>query len=579
MAEIIHQWQFLGQTHPQLLEDEVLENAKRAGITSLESFFFWSEIEKEEGKFDWSCYDVLVEKLKKHNLKWVPFLILGPGYANPQWFQKSQDSVFYRCLEHQRESANQSIWNPNLPKYVERFLAKFSEHYHDKDIFESIILGIAGNWGEAIYPAGGYWIGGFHTHDGFWAADKYAKESFVNFARQKYQTLESINLAWGTDFRDTKEIDAPLVKESKKRQLFNMAISLAGKSPDSIKNLLKFILLKITKKPFLFVSEPNSQPQITSQSAGKQRWLDFIDWYLGSMTNWAEFWVKTARSYFPGIKIYLVTGGLGDPVSGADFSGQTKAAQKYQAGIRVTNQTNDYAQSFIQTRLVSSAARFYQTYFTTEEEAVLQTPEGVTMRIFDAISSGASGFYCRNIVSQGKMAPFVAPEKLPVGQLTPAAGNLKKYLSLSDLQKPEIKTAVFFPNTSIAFNFSLLTSLYNRCAKLRDVLDFDLIDETLIKDGALQKYQYLLVLEGEIPSREVKTEVEKWVSQGGILSFDPATIPNEIDNEADGVYATKFADRVLYYNSNNKKIKKNIPFLQKSIEMEPNSIVSLPLKT
>lgn len=576
--EVIHQWQFIGQTDPKLLEDEAIVRAKRAGITSLESFFLWKNIEgKEEGKIDWSYYDALVEKIKKHGLKWVPFLILGPAYANPEWFQKSSESVFYRCLEHQKDTGNQSIWSPYLRKRVERFLSLVSERYAKQNVLESVILGVAGNWGEAIYPAGGYWFGNFHTHDGFWAGDSYARESFINFVTQKYQTVENVNRAWGTSFSDIQKIEYPPLKESQRRILTNLAVILAKKCPDSLKKILKAILVKATKKSFLFASEPNSQPKLKSEE--KQRWLDFTNWYLDSMSNWVDFWIKNARRYFPETKLYLVTGGTDRPVLGADFSRQTKIASQYGAGIRITNQTNSYAQSFILTRLVATATRFYKNFFTTEEEAVLQTPEGVTMRLFDVMSSGANGFYCRNIISQGKMAPFVIPEKIPVGQATPAAENMKKYLSLFDGQKPEVDSAVFFPNTSITFDSSLVISLYNRCAQLRDVLDFDLVDETLIKEGALAGYKHLLVLEGEIPEEEVRAKVEEWQGQGGVLTTDPKTIPSRgIDDEADGVYATKFANKVLYYNSNNKKIKKNIPFLQRTSEMEPNSIVSLPFQ-
>lgn len=559
--EIIHFWQFLGQVHPKLLEDEVIKNAKSAGVTSLQSYFLWSEVEKEKGKFDWSSYDVLVEKIKKHNLKWVPFFIAGPAYSTPQWFKKSSEAVFYQCLEHQKECANQSIWNPNLPGYIEKFLAETSAHFSDKNIFESIILGISGNWGEAIYPAGGYWFGRFHSHNGFWAGDRYAKENFINFALGKYQTLANLNSAWGTNFSNNGEIDFPPLKESKRKLLTNGIINLISKSPVFFKKPLKFILSRLTKKAFFSISE---SPVIIKNSSKQQRWIDFVKWYLDSITNWSEFWLKTARKYFPETKIYLVTGGNSSPILGADFVGQVKAAAKYGAGIRVTNLTNDYAQSFILTRLISSATRFYKTYLTTEEEAVLQTPEGVTMRIFDVISSGACGFFCRNIVSLGKICPFVAVEKLSVGQLTPGADNLKKYFPLINFQNPEIKAAVFYPNTAIAKDFSLVTSFYNRCARMRDILDFDLVDETMIKDGVLEKYQYLFVLSGELPKVDLPKDLK--------IVFDPKEVVSDIDNEYDGVYATKFADKVLYYNSNNKKIKKNIPFLNKTIELNANTI-------
>ena len=155
MVEIIQQWQYLGKVQPKLLEDKALVNCKKAGITSLQSYLYWAEIEKERNKIDFSSYDPLVEKLKKHNLKWVPFLILGPNYATPNWFQESDECLYAKCLEHKKESKIQSIWNPFLAKWIDRFLRIVSEHYRDKNILESICLGISGNWGEAIYPATG----------------------------------------------------------------------------------------------------------------------------------------------------------------------------------------------------------------------------------------------------------------------------------------------------------------------------------------------------------------------------------------------------------------------------------------
>lgn len=537
--EIIQQWQMLGQVQPELLADEAFESAQEAGVSSLESYFFWSEIEKEEGEINFSSYDVLVEKIKKHNLKWVPFLILGPDYATPEWFKESKESVFAECLEHQKKSRIQSIWNPRLPKYVERFLARVSEHYQDKDILESILLGISGNWGEAIYPGGGHCLGNIHSHTGFWCGDRYARENFINFALGKYQSLKGLNDAWGTDFSDTQKIDFPSIETSKRKEFFDFLVGIIHLGPGFLRKILKFgrqIFLKISKRVFFATSQANFQ----SANVPRQRWLDFSQWYLDSMTNWAEFWIKTARRYFPENKIYLVTGGLGELVLGADFVNQTKAAQKHQAGIRITNQTDDYAQSFAITRLVSSAARFYNTYFTTEEEAVLQTPEAVTMRIFDAVSSGAYGFYCRNIISQGKL-PFLAKENLPIGSLTPGAKKLQEYIGIFDGQKPLIDKAIFFPNTFFKFNPSAIVPFYNQCAQIRNSIDFDLVDETMLKDGALGRYKHLLVLAGELPRENIPLGLK-------IIS-DPREIAREFNNRRDGVYASHFSDKILYYDS------------------------------
>ena len=551
--EIIQQWQYFGKVHPKLLEDKAFEYCKQAGITSLQSYLYWAEIEKESGKIDFSSYDVLVEKLKKHNLKWVPFFILGPNYATPNWFQESNESLYARCLEHKKESKIQSIWNPSLPKWVDRFLKIISEHYRDKDVLESICLGISGNWGEAIYPATGDFSENFHTHPGWWCGDEDAVQSFRKYTLKKYGSLDRLNNVWKTNFSNFESIDYPNLRYSFSfiRKAYKFIPIFFKPGVKSIYNFVKSVSKREIK---------NLRDQ--------QQWLDFVAWYLNSMTNWAEFWLETARKYFPVIKIYLVTGGIGQPILGADFSAQTKIAAKYNAGIRITNQTNDYSQSFILSRLVSTAARFYNSYFTTEEAAILQSSQGIIMRLFDAVSSGAQGFYCKNIISIGK-DPCIK-KNLPVGQPTQGAINLAKNLQYLTLSEPIIKVAVFFPSTSIAFEPFILDSLYKQCSKLRDVLDFDLLDENMIKDGALEKYQILLVLKGEISEGEVSEKIKDWAKKGGILSSNPKIITNDIDNEYDRVYATRFADKIMYYNANNFEVRKKVG--SKFIKIKANSI-------
>ncbi len=589
--EVIQQWQYLGKVHPKLLEDKVFEKCRKIGITSLQSYLYWAEIEKEPGKIDFSSYDVLIKKLKEHNLKWVPFLILGPNYATPEWFQKSEESVFAKCLEHHKESKIQSIWNPCLPKYVDRFLRLISEHYQDKNILESVCLGISGNWGEALYPISGGFYKGFHSHQGFWCGDIYARQSFIDFAFQKYNSLEEINNTWGTDFSSSEEIIFPPIKKLKTEKLVNFIFILLKISPKFIKNFLKFFLKTGTKNSFIF-QEKNAQPLKIQRPEDRQYWFDFVNWYLDSMTDWAEFWLRTARKYFSDSKIYLVAGGTGNPASGADFSQQVKVAAKYGAGIRITNQTNDYAQSFILTRLVASATRFYHSYFTTEEAAVLQNSRGAVMRIFDALSSGAKGIYCKNFISTG--GDPCLKEKLSVGKLTGAGKEMAKNLHHFGDEKPAIKAAVFFPNSSIAFNSEIVTTLYNKCALLRDIFDFDLIDEKMMIDGALNKYQFFIILEGSIGAREIFMKIQEWKKGEGVLIESQKEadylefIKNilskhqeicpwllKIDGLEDRIYATMLPSKIIYYNSNKLKKTKRINFLKKKIEIEGNSISTI----
>ena len=86
---------------------------------------------------------------------------------------------------------------------VARFLKAFCDHYRDAGVIESILLGIAGNYGEAIYPAtGNDWTadihGPYHTHAGYWAGDPFAVASFREWLRRKYRDTAGLRKAWGT---------------------------------------------------------------------------------------------------------------------------------------------------------------------------------------------------------------------------------------------------------------------------------------------------------------------------------------------------------------------------------------------
>ncbi|MDY6935887.1 MAG: beta-galactosidase [Spirochaetota bacterium] len=630
--EIIQQWQYIGNVHPHLLEDKAFEYAKRSGITSVQSYVSWAEIEKVSGIFNFSAYDVLIDKLKKYGLKWVPFLILGPNYSIPEWFHESDLSIYATCLEHGEKSKIQSIWNPFLSDCVERFIGVFAEHYRDKDIIESILLGISGNWGEAIFPVTGGFRGGFHTHQGWWCGDNYAYESYQNYLKNKYGNIKALNHEYHTSYSTFSDISFPVI-------VYNIK-----DAPNYPMKVLRFIKYRYHKYKRLIFNQLHKRlpwmtnPLILSRPSRWKEYLEFVSWYQNEMTKWAEFWIKTARTHFPGSKIYLVTGGDGAPWTGAVFSEQTKMAKKYNTGIRITNQTDDYSESFILTRLVSSASRFYKTYFITEE-AWINSPNGVIARIFDAASSGARGFYCKNIIGTG--VDLCSQREFPVGLPTKGAVNLINNISHMSASQPIIDAAVLFPNTSIALGTSI-SDIYSSCSQLRNYIDIDLVDETMISDGALYKNKYLVIFQCPWLRDQHLREIIQWISDGGILIYPKYTSMTNIDDnkksfkpilgkgnlskvkqgciirfngynrqnyinfiievianknsdypfigslfvdiESDNVYTTYFNDKIILYNSNDLSIKKNLtlfPSYIKSnsyIDIEPDTIVSIEVE-
>jgi hypothetical protein len=189
-----------------------------------------------------------------------------------------------------------------------------------------------------------------------------------------------------------------------------------------------------------------------------------------------------------------------------------------------------------------------------------------------------------------------------------------RHVSLLTSSKPIVDAAVLFPNTTITINHLALSSFYEQCALLRDVLDFDVIDERMVCEGVLRKYRFLVLLEWNTLRYETLEDIKNWVEGGGIVitpkpltptfpeskhiemvgqgrvlvvnnrghsyldavrraiynyneKYPWAGIP-EIDDSWDGVYATRLKDKILYYNSNDFSVDKLVAICNASSKIE-----------
>jgi hypothetical protein len=390
---------------------------------------------------------------RKYGLKWVPFLIVGSAYSLPDWYYKKPGSQGYVCLEHGEESDVQSLWNPVLREHVSRFIKAFCDHYRDTGVIESILLGVTGNYGEAIYVAtGNDWTadihGQYHTHHGFWAGDKYAVEGFREWLERKYGNIETLSKAWGKP--------------------------VAGF--DGI-------------KPFLRKDAPNDRA-----------WLDFCDWYIGSMTEWSRFWLRETRNNFPKGGIYLCTGGHAPAEHGANFGDQCKAAAEVGGGVRITNEGSDYKANFSLTRWVASAGRQYGAYFSFEPAGEVK-PEAVSARIYNATASGARGlhYYYPNLFGSAD-----------------ATENFVRWGKQFKQRSPIVEIAVYYPQTFIKLNGNEFLGLLQ---PLRDRFDFDYMSDEQIRDGGLAKIKALILLDGNTSEADVWAKVVECVHSGGLLLY------------------------------------------------------------
>ena len=425
------------------------------GFNAVEQYVQWNYVERERGVYDWSHYDAIVDELQKYGLKWFPLLIVGSAHSLPKWYFDSKENVGFECLEHHLGIDIQSTFCHFQDSHVQQFLSEFARHYGGSEALLGLRLGPSGNYGEAQYPAAGnlgYRRGAIHTHIGYWAADPCASTEFQKWLEARYHTIDELNKAWDDHFTSFSQIQT-----------------------------------------FLPTSTPVPRKQ-----------LDFVNWYVGAMSEWCAKWAEWARADMPKASIYQSSGGWGAAQIGTDYTAQAKAMAQLHGGIRLTNESDNYPQNFAITRMASSAARFYGANLGYEPSSVA-TKAGVVARIYNFITNGGEHlfYYSSNLFSTDQ-----------------GADAWRQYAPLINQRaKPAIDVAAFYPDTAIALDDSILryleaSSWLTHAEAMRSVTDFDYTSEQMILDGALDRYKVLMFLVGSITEKPVLERIDAWVKAG-----------------------------------------------------------------
>ena len=122
-------------------------------IPNLEFLYFrlaWSYFEPEEGKFDWSYIDDVMEVYLPKGLKMAVCVTAketGIPYATPEWVRKAG------AMGHFVENWGLTTWEPvwDDPVFLEKldnFHKAFADRYDAKDWFFMVDIGSIGEWGE-----------------------------------------------------------------------------------------------------------------------------------------------------------------------------------------------------------------------------------------------------------------------------------------------------------------------------------------------------------------------------------------------------------------------------------------------
>jgi len=449
---------------------DILKQVKDSGATAVQIYTFWRDFEPHaEGQFEWDYFDSQVKLIQEAGLQWVPFLLIGPKYAAPQWWLSDPRHRGLVCLEHGKETPIESIWNPAFKKQVSRVVKAFAEHYLPWGVIQSVQPGICGDYGESIMPVHGNWAGDYHTHGGYWCGDENAVLDFRRAMKEKFGTVDAMNTAWRSHYADFEEL-----------------------------------------KPF----RPHKAPSRTAL-------FDELQWYKNSMTDFVDFWLAECRAAFPDTPLYMCVGGNEEPEHASDFAAQAKVCAKYNAGLRLTNECNRFFDNYFLTAYTHAACEQYGAYLGLEPVGGL-TPEGVCGRMFGSAVYGNRQmmYYYGNVFKQ--------PDEN--GSIYNACSeSFMKYLPLLREGKTVCDIAFFWPSLVGSLGRGIPDGIHPIVTFLRRFTTVMPLNERMIKDGGLDRFKLLIMPPAPFTDRETLHRIAEYVKNGGKVFAVGRTEDIELD--------------------------------------------------
>ncbi len=167
---------FLNRTETRESVSEHFRLMREAGLTIVRIFTLWDQVEREEGKWDFSGYDWIYDAAARNGIYIANTLCSEdpPGWMNM--------APFY----HQW----QDLSNPRLRPYSEIYIEKIVNRYK-------------------AHPAHGVWL--LQNEPGFKSGgEPYTFPAFARWLEKKYGTVEKLNRSWYTPLKRFADVKAPV---------------------------------------------------------------------------------------------------------------------------------------------------------------------------------------------------------------------------------------------------------------------------------------------------------------------------------------------------------------------------------
>jgi len=424
---------------------------------------------------------------------------MGIGYAiypwvhfYPDWVEKEPGFTAYANLESGLKCRQPSGWAPATMKLVAHFYTVLGRSLGRQ--VSAVYVTDCSEYGELGYPNGyTQWLRTDpNAKKGWWCGDRYARADFQARMLKQYGPLDKLNGRWGTSFPNAREIAYP-------------PIDLLKENPDPLK-----------LKP------------------ADRRWvLDFIYWYQDSAARRMQSFLRSAQAAFPNRPCEIKLGhGDESAMMGHSYS---SACRILNGTPRLAIRSTHAATSYFHVKRVSTPARFFGFKdFLTEPPGTMK-PERMAERIFTDACAGVTAY-------------FDYPQNPRA-----AGGSFTDNIRLLDGTAAIVDVALLFPEADhyLRINQAYPRNLLECAGALRDVADFDVIDERLVAAGVLKRYAVVVlvgtpILEEEtcsrlttsIDSRALRlvqiVPAEDWEPAGRFVSVDGREWNVKQDTEASG---------------------------------------------
>lgn len=227
--------------------------------------FSWHKLEPEEGNYDFAWLDEAIGLLAGYGIK----TILGtPSAAPPAWMIQKHPEILPIDREGRvrgfggRHHDCQS--NPTYRSYIRKMVTKLAEHYGENPN----VIG----W-QPDNELG-------NSHQELCTCDS-CRSRFQSWLKDKYQTTESLNAAWGTafwsqEYNDFTEVPAP-------------RITVTGENPSAMLDWKRFcsdLIVDFTKEQTDIIRKYAKNQFITHNYMG---FADKVDYYkLGELLDFVS---------------------------------------------------------------------------------------------------------------------------------------------------------------------------------------------------------------------------------------------------------------------------------------------------